>query len=115
MSRLMTAVSDRHVEIMRDDLSEIFYDATCDEVEYMFGDSITSISQSGQVTFEHRELRRFDRAIIKAGSPRLGFRATEPSPAKPYNTLSTMTLGHAKFILFHMRRKSASTQPPIMP
>lgn len=63
MSRLMTAVSDRHVEIMRDDLSEIFYDATCDEVEYMFGDSITSISQSGQVTFEHREPRRFDLVI----------------------------------------------------
>src|SRR6476661_8880248 len=32
MSRLMTAVSDRHVEIMRDDLSEIFYDVTCGEV-----------------------------------------------------------------------------------
>ncbi len=47
MSQLITAVSDRHVEIMRDDLSEIFYDATCDEVEYVFGDSITSISENG--------------------------------------------------------------------
>jgi 2-polyprenyl-6-methoxyphenol hydroxylase-like FAD-dependent oxidoreductase len=63
MSRLMTAVSDRHVEIMRDDLSEIFYEATCDEVEYLFGDSITSISQNGEVTFEHSEPRRFDLVI----------------------------------------------------
>src|SRR5690242_1787264 len=30
--RLMTAISDRHVEIMRDDLGEIFYDATRDDV-----------------------------------------------------------------------------------
>jgi 2-polyprenyl-6-methoxyphenol hydroxylase-like FAD-dependent oxidoreductase len=52
MSRLMTAVSDRHVEIMRDDLAEIFYDATRDEVDYVFGDSITSIPQSGAVTFD---------------------------------------------------------------
>src|SRR5262245_38570014 len=28
IGRVMRAVSDRHVEIMRDDLSEIFYDAT---------------------------------------------------------------------------------------
>jgi 2-polyprenyl-6-methoxyphenol hydroxylase-like FAD-dependent oxidoreductase len=63
MSRLITAVSDRHVEIMRDDLTEIFYDATRDEVEYVFGDSITSISDSGEVTFAHGEPRRFDLVI----------------------------------------------------
>ena len=32
-------MSDRHVEIMRDDLSEIYYDAGRDDVEYLFGDS----------------------------------------------------------------------------
>ncbi len=58
MSRLMTAVSDRHVEIMRDDLTEIFYDATRGEVEYMLGDSITSISGNGEVTFEQGVPRR---------------------------------------------------------
>src|SRR5690349_2492816 len=31
VGRLMRAFSDRHVEIMRDDLSEIFVDATRDE------------------------------------------------------------------------------------
>jgi hypothetical protein len=38
---------------MRDDLSEIFYDATRDNVEYVFADSITSISDDGEVAFEH--------------------------------------------------------------
>jgi 2-polyprenyl-6-methoxyphenol hydroxylase-like FAD-dependent oxidoreductase len=60
MSQLMTAASDRHVEIMRDDLSEIFYDATRDDVEYVFGDSITALSDSGKVCFEHSPPRRFD-------------------------------------------------------
>ena len=51
--KLIAAVSDRHVEIMRDDLSEIYYDAGRDAVEYVFGDQITSISDDGDVTFEH--------------------------------------------------------------
>ena len=51
--KLEKAMSDRHVEIMRDDLSEIYYDAARDDVEYLFGDQITSISDDGDVTFEH--------------------------------------------------------------
>jgi hypothetical protein len=35
MSRLMTAMTDRHVEIMRDELAEICYDVTRGEVEYI--------------------------------------------------------------------------------
>jgi 2-polyprenyl-6-methoxyphenol hydroxylase-like FAD-dependent oxidoreductase len=54
------AFSDRHVEIMRDDLSEVFYVATRDDVEYLFGDSIAAISENGEVTFEHGGSRRFD-------------------------------------------------------
>ncbi|MGP3912227.1 FAD-dependent monooxygenase [Nonomuraea sp. 10N515B] len=61
--RLMAAVSDRHVEIMRDDLSEIFYDATRDDVEYVFGDSIASISDDGEVTFDSGRAARFDLVI----------------------------------------------------
>ena len=45
---------------MRDDLSEIYYDAGRDDVEYLFGDSITAISHDGEVTFEHAAPRRFD-------------------------------------------------------
>ena len=63
LGRLFDAVSDRHVEIMRDDLAEVFLDATRDDVEYVFGDSITSVSDDGVVTFEHGEARRFDLVI----------------------------------------------------
>jgi 2-polyprenyl-6-methoxyphenol hydroxylase-like FAD-dependent oxidoreductase len=48
------------VEIMRDDLSEAYYDAGRNDVEYVFGDSITAISPDGDVTFEHAAARRFD-------------------------------------------------------
>ncbi|TMR11195.1 FAD-dependent oxidoreductase [Nonomuraea turkmeniaca] len=61
--RLITAFSDRHVEIMRDDLSEIFYDATRDDVDYVFGDSIASISDDGEVTFDSGRAARFDLVI----------------------------------------------------
>jgi 2-polyprenyl-6-methoxyphenol hydroxylase-like FAD-dependent oxidoreductase len=58
LTKLYRSASDRHVEIMRDDLSEIYYDAA--DVEYLFGDSITSVSPDGDVTFEHATPRRFD-------------------------------------------------------
>ena len=58
--KLVGAMSDRHVEIMRDDLSEIYYEAGRDDVEYLFGDEITGISDDGDVTFDHAAARRFD-------------------------------------------------------
>jgi 2-polyprenyl-6-methoxyphenol hydroxylase-like FAD-dependent oxidoreductase len=60
LTKLVGVASDRHVEIMRDDLSEIYYDAARDDVEYIFGDSITSIGHDGEVTFERTPARRFD-------------------------------------------------------
>src|SRR5271155_4759188 len=60
LTKIVGAASDRHVEIMRDDLSEVYYDAGRDEVEYLFGDSITAISPDGEVTFEGAAPRRFD-------------------------------------------------------
>lgn len=48
---------------MRDDLSEAYYKAGRDDVEYLFGDSITSISPDGEVTFEHAAPRTFDVVI----------------------------------------------------
>lgn len=65
LTKLFSAASDRHVEIMRDDLSEIYYDAGRDDVEYLFSDSITGISPDGGVTFEHTPPRTFD-AIVGA-------------------------------------------------
>jgi 2-polyprenyl-6-methoxyphenol hydroxylase-like FAD-dependent oxidoreductase len=58
--KLAGAMSDRHVEIMRDDLSEIYYDASLPDTEYVFGDRITAISDDGDVTFANGSPRRFD-------------------------------------------------------
>ena len=63
LTKLSAPRRDRHVEIMRDDLSEIYYDAGRDDVEYLFGDSITAISPDGEVTFEHAAPRRFDLVV----------------------------------------------------
>jgi 2-polyprenyl-6-methoxyphenol hydroxylase-like FAD-dependent oxidoreductase len=60
LTNLYGVASDRHVEIMRDDLSEIYYDAGRHDVEYVFGDSVTSIDHDGEVTFERAPARRFD-------------------------------------------------------
>src|ERR1700749_430664 len=63
LTKIVGAASDRHVEIMRDDLSEVYYDAGRDQIEYLFGDSITAISPDGEVTFEHAAPRRFDGVV----------------------------------------------------
>jgi len=60
LTKVVGVASDRHVEIMRDDLSEAYYDAGRDQVEYLFSDSIMAISSDGEVTFEHAAPRRFD-------------------------------------------------------
>ncbi|MFY4721624.1 FAD-dependent monooxygenase [Streptomyces sp. LaBMicrA B280] len=63
LSKIFGAASERHVEIMRDELSEIYYGATRDDVEYVFGDSITAISPDGEVRFENAPPRRFDLVV----------------------------------------------------
>ncbi len=77
LTKVFSAVSDRHVEIMRDDLSEIYHDAARDDVEYVFGDRITEISPAGSVTFAHGAPRRFDLVIgadgLHSGVRRLVF------------------------------------------
>lgn len=64
--RLMGALSDRHLEIMRDDLSEILHGATKDSVDYRFGDSIASLTEDPDgvsVTFDSGPAERFDLVI----------------------------------------------------
>jgi 2-polyprenyl-6-methoxyphenol hydroxylase-like FAD-dependent oxidoreductase len=75
--KLVGAMSDRHVEIMRDDLSEIYHDATRGDVEYVFGDEIAAIADDGAVTFRHGAPRRFDLIVgadgLHSGVRRLTF------------------------------------------
>jgi 2-polyprenyl-6-methoxyphenol hydroxylase-like FAD-dependent oxidoreductase len=54
------------LEILRGDLGRILYDATKDRTEYVFGDSITGITEHADgvtVTFEHGEPREFDLVV----------------------------------------------------
>ncbi len=54
------------VEILRGDLAEILYQATRDDTEYIFGDSVTSLNQDHDgvhVTFEHAAARSFSLVI----------------------------------------------------
>lgn len=57
---------DGEDEIMRGDLARILYERTHHEVEYIFGDSITSIEQGDEgvrVTFERGAPRTFDLVV----------------------------------------------------
>ncbi|HUO38402.1 MAG TPA: FAD-dependent monooxygenase [Mycobacterium sp.] len=85
LGKVYTAISDDHVEIMRDDLSEIFYDATRDDVDYVFGDSITSISAEGQVTFERGRPRGFD-VVVGADGLHSNVRALTFGPESAFTT-----------------------------
>lgn len=71
--KLVGVISDRHVEIMRDDLSQIYYDAGRDQVEYLFGDQITAISDDGAVDFARSAQRRYD-VIVGADGLHSGVR-----------------------------------------
>ncbi|RJL27201.1 FAD-dependent monooxygenase [Bailinhaonella thermotolerans] len=63
LSKIFSGTSGRHLEIMRDDLGEIYHDATRHDAEYVFGDSITAISPHGEVRFENSAPRRFDLVV----------------------------------------------------
>ena len=59
-------VDERDVEISRGALTEILYNATRDNVEYLFNDSVTGITEDAdgvQVRFEGSAPRRFDLVI----------------------------------------------------
>ncbi|MEO3802021.1 FAD-dependent monooxygenase [Nonomuraea sp. B1E8] len=58
-----TATADGDLEILRDDLAGLLYQATRREVEYVFGDSIATLEQTAddvRVTFDRGRARRFD-------------------------------------------------------
>ncbi|HEU5473624.1 MAG TPA: FAD-dependent monooxygenase [Actinophytocola sp.] len=65
------------VEIRRGDLSRILYQASCDGAEYIFGDWITSLTETAggvEVTFRHGPPRRFD-LVVGADGMHSGVRA----------------------------------------
>jgi 2-polyprenyl-6-methoxyphenol hydroxylase-like FAD-dependent oxidoreductase len=98
--KLVAAMSDRHVEIMRDDLSQIYFDASRDArtmgalggtVEYIFDDEITAISGDGDVTFGKAAPRSFD-VIVGADGLHSGVRRLTFGP----------DAGHTNFLGAHL-------------
>ncbi|PXX58059.1 2-polyprenyl-6-methoxyphenol hydroxylase-like FAD-dependent oxidoreductase [Nocardia tenerifensis] len=85
LRKLFRVVSDDHVEIMRDDLSEILYTATSSAVEYLFDDSIAAIADSGEVSFERNPERRFD-VIVGADGLHSKVRALVFGPESDFTT-----------------------------
>jgi 2-polyprenyl-6-methoxyphenol hydroxylase-like FAD-dependent oxidoreductase len=59
-------VSERHIEIMRGDLTKIIYDAGRPDIEYVFGNSISTLRETDEaieITFQHGPPRAFDLVI----------------------------------------------------
>ena len=59
-------VSQRHIEILRGDLAKIIYEAGRDDIEYLFGDSITTLHETEQgveVSFQYGAPQTFDLVI----------------------------------------------------
>jgi len=59
-------VSGRHIEIMRGDLAKIIYDSGRNDLEYVFGNSMTTLHETEQgveITFQHGSPRTFDLVI----------------------------------------------------
>ena len=66
MRNLVVGSSGRHVEVMRGELAGILHAATRDEVQYLFEDSVTTMTQEPggvAVTFERAPADRFDLVI----------------------------------------------------
>ncbi|WP_327353177.1 FAD-dependent monooxygenase [Streptomyces sp. NBC_01304] len=67
---LPAALMSGDVEIFRGELSKIMYERTKDEVEYVFGDSIATLTEDAEgidVTFEVGAPRRFDLVVAADG------------------------------------------------
>jgi 2-polyprenyl-6-methoxyphenol hydroxylase-like FAD-dependent oxidoreductase len=59
-------VSERHIEIMRGDLTKIIYDVGRRNIEYLFGNSISTLQQTKEaveVSFQHGPPRTFDLVV----------------------------------------------------
>ncbi|MEV0090100.1 FAD-dependent monooxygenase [Streptomyces sp. NPDC050738] len=80
---LPAAVFAGELEILKSDLTRLLYEATRDDVEYLFSDSVKELSEDDDgvdVTFENAASRRFDLVIgadgLHSKVRRLGFGPT---------------------------------------
>jgi 2-polyprenyl-6-methoxyphenol hydroxylase-like FAD-dependent oxidoreductase len=88
VASLPASMISGEVEIQRGDLSRILHDATKDETEYVFGDWITSLTETGsgvEVTFAHGSPRTVD-LVIGADGLHSGVRALTFGPESRFRT-----------------------------
>ncbi|MBM7790895.1 FAD-dependent monooxygenase [Tenggerimyces flavus] len=89
LKRIVAGISDQHVEIMRGELATILHDATKNDVEYVFGDSIATLDDTANgvhVTFEHSSARRTFDLVIGADGLHSNVRRLTFGPENDYRT-----------------------------
>jgi 2-polyprenyl-6-methoxyphenol hydroxylase-like FAD-dependent oxidoreductase len=76
------------VEISRGDLAQLLHERTRDDVEYVFGDSVTALTDTGdgvEVAFRHSPARRFD-LVVGADGMHSAVRALAFGPESEFST-----------------------------
>jgi 2-polyprenyl-6-methoxyphenol hydroxylase-like FAD-dependent oxidoreductase len=66
IAALRSSIVPKDMEIARGDLARILHEASANDADYIFGDSIKALTQDemgADVTFEHSRPRRFDLVI----------------------------------------------------
>lgn len=84
---MMAGGGDLDIEFLRSDMVRLLYNATREHTNYIFGDSITSITQQEDgvyVTFEHSQPRRFD-LVVGADGVHSNVRALTFGPESQFN------------------------------
>ncbi|WP_275291292.1 FAD-dependent monooxygenase [Amycolatopsis sp. La24] len=85
---LPSGFTNGELEVLRGDLARVLYDHTKDYTEYVFGDRVTSLTETSEgvdVTFRHGAPRRFD-LVVGADGIHSGVRTAAFGPEAKFRT-----------------------------
>jgi len=116
---LQQATGSREVEVTRTDLASVLYEAGRDTTEYLFGDTMTALTQDEtgvDVTFEKAAPRRFDLVIgadgLHSTTRRLAFGPEAEFVRHMGMYVATMQLnGSAEHVIHNAPGRMASIHP----